>query len=79
MLAFYVLYIFLDIYLMVKFFFKFFIKLFFYFSGAYHNKTGLTGEGLSDHMLFGSVVATTLVIVVTAQVGTMTVHNVLQI
>ena len=45
------------------------------FAGAYHNKTGLNGQGLSDHMLFGSVVATTLVIVVTAQVK----HTVFQI
>lgn len=43
--------------------------LFFISHGAYHNKTGLNGQGLSDHMLFGSVVATTLVIVVTAQVA----------
>ena len=42
----------------------------FYLAGAYHNKTGLNGQGLSDHMLFGSVIATTLVIVVTAQVST---------
>ena len=39
------------------------------FLGAYHHKTGLNGQELSDHMLFGSVVATTLVIVVTAQVS----------
>ena len=41
---------------------------FFSFTGAYHAKTNLEGQVLSDHMLFGSVVATTLVIVVTAQV-----------
>lgn len=43
--------------------------LFFLSHGAYHHKTGLNGQELSDHMLFGSVVATTLVIVVTAQVA----------
>ena len=46
-----------------------------YFAGAYHNKTGLNGQGLSDHMLFGSVVATTLVIVVTAQVKPYSIAN----
>ena len=39
------------------------------FIGAFHHKTGMDGQELSDHMLFGSVVATTLVIVVTAQVS----------
>jgi len=37
--------------------------------GAYHNKTDEFGKVLSDHYLFGSVVATILVIVVTAQVA----------
>jgi hypothetical protein len=36
--------------------------------GAYHNKTDELGKVLSDHYLFGSVVATILVVVVTAQV-----------
>ena len=40
----------------------------FLFLGAYHDKVTLTGEVLSDHMLFGTVVATILVVVVTAQV-----------
>merc|ERR1712045_249635 len=43
--------------------------LFFLSHGAYHNKTDIDGQVLTDHMLFGSVVATTLVIVVTAQVA----------
>jgi hypothetical protein len=43
--------------------------LFFIFTGAYHNKTDLNGRVLTDHMLFGTIVATTLVIVVTAQVN----------
>merc|ERR1712223_946931 len=43
--------------------------LFFLSHGAYHLKTDLNGHVLTDHMLFGSVVATTLVIVVTAQVA----------
>jgi phospholipid-translocating ATPase len=38
-------------------------------SGAYHNKTTASGEVLSDHMLFGSVVATMLIVVVTAQIA----------
>jgi len=37
--------------------------------GAYHDKTDELGLVLSDHYLFGSVVATILVIVVTAQVA----------
>lgn len=37
--------------------------------GAYHDKISWNGEGLSDHMTFGSVVATILVVVVTAQVA----------
>lgn len=37
-------------------------------SGAYHNKTDDMGLGLANHELFSSVVATILVIVVTAQV-----------
>jgi len=37
--------------------------------GAYHKKTDDAGLVLSDHYLFGSVVATILVIVVTAQVA----------
>jgi phospholipid-translocating ATPase len=37
--------------------------------GAYHDKTDAGGLVLSDHYLFGSVVATILVIVVTAQVA----------
>jgi hypothetical protein len=37
--------------------------------GAYHDKTDETGKVLSDHYLFGSVVATILVVVVTAQVA----------
>ena len=67
LLGFHVLCIFLDIF---KYNFQFYTikKSVICFSGAYHNKTGLNGQGLSDHMLFGSVVATTLVIVVTAQV-----------
>jgi len=43
--------------------------LFFLSHGAYHNKTDLNGRVLTDHMLFGTIVATTLVIVVTAQVA----------
>ena len=42
---------------------------YFIFTGAYHNKTDLNGRVLTDHMLFGTIVATTLVIVVTAQVN----------
>ena len=38
-------------------------------SGAYHDKISPDGVNLSDHMVFGSVVATILVIVVTAQVA----------
>jgi len=37
--------------------------------GAYHNKTDDMGKVLSDHFLFGSVVATILVLVVTAQIA----------
>jgi len=37
--------------------------------GAYHDKIDEQGKVLSDHYLFGSVVATILVIVVTAQVA----------
>jgi len=37
--------------------------------GAYHDKTDDGGLVLADHLLFGSVVATILVIVVTAQVA----------
>ena len=37
--------------------------------GAYHNKTDATGLVLPNHELFSSVVATILVIVVTAQVA----------
>ncbi|XP_023324671.1 phospholipid-transporting ATPase ID [Eurytemora carolleeae] len=37
--------------------------------GAYHDKTDELGKVLSDHYLFGSVVASVLVIVVTAQVA----------
>jgi len=37
--------------------------------GAYHDKTDDHGLVLADHLLFGSVVATILVIVVTAQVA----------
>ena len=40
-----------------------------YFSGAYHDKTDERGLVLADHYLFGSVVATILVIVVTAQIA----------
>lgn len=40
----------------------------FCFSGTYKDAVDPTGQVLSDHMLFGSVVATILVIVVTAQV-----------
>ena len=36
-------------------------------SGAYHDKITAGGEVLSDHMLFGTVVATMLIVVVTAQ------------
>ncbi|XP_059080984.1 phospholipid-transporting ATPase ID-like isoform X5 [Tigriopus californicus] len=43
--------------------------LFFATQGAYHDKISWNGEGLSDHMTFGSVVATILVVVVTAQVA----------
>ena len=39
-------------------------------TGAYHDKTDEVGKVLSDHYLFGSVVATILVVVVTAQVST---------
>ena len=35
--------------------------------GAYHDKITAGGEVLSDHMLFGTVVATMLIVVVTAQ------------
>ena len=38
-------------------------------AGAYHDKISPDGVNLSDHMVFGSVVATILVIVVTAQVA----------
>ena len=37
--------------------------------GAYHDKTDELGLVLADHYLFGSVVATILVIVVTAQIA----------
>jgi len=37
--------------------------------GAYHDKTDEQGLVLADHFLFGSVVATILVIVVTAQIA----------
>jgi len=37
--------------------------------GAYHDKIDWAGQVLSDHQLFGSVVATILVVVVTAQVA----------
>ena len=37
--------------------------------GAYHDKIAHNGLTMSDHMLFGSVVATILIVVVTAQVG----------
>eukprot|EP00095_Tigriopus_kingsejongensis_P008981 maker-scaffold570_size134912-snap-gene-0.9 protein:Tk08981 transcript:maker-scaffold570_size134912-snap-gene-0.9-mRNA-1 annotation:"phospholipid-transporting atpase id" len=43
--------------------------LFFATQGAYHDKIAWNGENLSDHMTFGSVVATILVVVVTAQVA----------
>ena len=38
-------------------------------AGAYHDKITAGGEVLSDHMLFGTVVATMLIVVVTAQGG----------
>ncbi len=38
-------------------------------AGAYHDKIAHNGLTMSDHMLFGSVVATILIVVVTAQVG----------
>lgn len=38
-------------------------------SGSYHDKTDEIGLVLADHYLFGSVVATILVIVVTAQIA----------
>ena len=40
-----------------------------FFLGTYHHAITDDGQGLSDHMLFGSVVSTILVVVVTAQVG----------
>ncbi|XP_040573208.1 probable phospholipid-transporting ATPase IM isoform X4 [Lepeophtheirus salmonis] len=43
--------------------------LFFCSYGAYHNKITSEGLTLSDHMLFGSVVSTILVVVVTAQIA----------
>ena len=43
--------------------------LFFISHGAYHSKTDLNGHVLTDHLLYGTIVATTLVIVVTAQVA----------
>lgn len=36
--------------------------------GTYNHAISADGQGLSDHMLFGSVVSTILVVVVTAQV-----------
>jgi hypothetical protein len=41
---------------------------FFVISGTYIDGVSPKGHALSDHMLFGSVVATILIIVVTAQV-----------
>ena len=38
-------------------------------TGAYHDKTDPAGLVMADHYLFGSVVATILVIVVTAQIA----------
>ena len=38
-------------------------------AGAYHDKITVGGEVLSDHMLFGTVVATMLIVVVTAQIA----------
>jgi len=40
-----------------------------FLEGTYHNAISGDGQGLSDHMLFGSVVSTILVVVVTAQVS----------
>ena len=37
--------------------------------GTYNHAISADGQGLSDHMLFGSVVSTILVVVVTAQVS----------
>ena len=45
-----------------------FVHLQFSIVGAYHDKIDDGGLVLADHQLFGSVVATILVVVVTAQV-----------
>ena len=44
-------------------------------AGAYHDKITAGGEVLSDHMLFGTVVATMLIVVVTAQGGSDSTHR----
>ena len=46
-----------------------------YPAGAYHDKITAGGEVLSDHMLFGTVVATMLIVVVTAQGGSDSTHR----
>ena len=62
-------FIFFKIISIFYFIFKIISIFYFIFTGAYHNKTDLNGRVLTDHMLFGTIVATTLVIVVTAQVN----------
>lgn len=42
--------------------------------GTYNHAISADGQGLSDHMLFGSVVSTILVVVVTAQVTPITIE-----